>query len=413
MGVVETVVALSVFLIGMGALEHYTRSSRLPYVCWVLLAGIAYGLLRRGLIPGLPPVQELLSPDVVLYVFLPLLIFDSSRKLDLKNAKQVVVQSFLLATLGIVVNMFVMAGIVYGVAHTVGSAIGWMDVLLLCGIMSATDPVAVGTVFRVFPIPERLRMVIEGESLLNDGTTVILFILLSKIVIEHHSFHLIPSLAIFLVAIVGAVLIGMGFGLTGSWLLRRWHALDDHFIAPLFPIVFVYLAFVLAQAKFEISGVVAVMTATLAFRVLFNRLRPEEIPAKEEQQRYCGLWDFLADLANVILFFILGVEIGILVHPTPFWVVPTGIIALVVARAVVVYGFAAAFRPTRFRFPLSWLHVLNLGGLRGALCVALVLLIPRDYPYRGIFLYLALSMSLFTLLVNPLAMYSYLKKTGL
>ena len=413
MSIVESVVSLSLFLIAIGALEHYTRNSRLPYVCWVVLAGIGYGLLERSLLPVLPPMQRLLSPDIVLYVFLPLLIFDSSRKLDLENSKSVAVQSFLLATAGIVLNMFVMGGIVYGLAHLFGSRIGWIDVLLLCGIMSATDPVAVGTVFKVFPIPERLRMVIEGESLLNDGTTVILFMLLEKIVIDHHAFHLLPAIAAFMIAIVGAVLIGAVFGLGGSFLLRRWHALNDRFIAPLFPILFVYLAFVLAQGQFDISGVVAAMTATLVFRVVFNRLRPEDVPAKEEVTRYRGLWDSLADLANVFLFFVLGVEIGILAHPSPLWVIPSGIVALVLARAVVVYGFGALFWPTRLRFSMSWLHVLNMGGLRGALCAALVLLIPRDYPHRAVFLYMALSMSLFTLMVNPLAMRSYLGKANL
>ena len=410
MNVTEAVVALSLFLIGLCALEHYTRNSRLPYVCWVLLGGLGYGLLVKGPCPKLPPMQDLLSPDIVLYVFLPLLIFDSSRKLDLDAAREVALPAFLLATVGIVFNMFVMAGPIYGVAHLLGSPIGWMDVLLLCAIMSATDPVAVGTIFRLFPIPEKLRMLIEGESLLNDGTTVILFMLLSKMVLEHQSVPMAAALGLFGVAIAGAVLVGAAFGLAGSWLLRRWTALSDRFIAPLFPILFVYLAFVTAQARFEISGVVAAMTATLTFRFVFNRLRPEEIPSEKEREAYRGLWDFLGDLANVFLFFTLGTEMGIRTGGLPHWIVPTGIAALVLARGATVYAFGAVLRPTRMRMPMPWQHVLNAGGLRGALCAALVLLIPRDYPYRDTFLYVALSMSLFTLVVNPLVMRAYLER---
>jgi CPA1 family monovalent cation:H+ antiporter len=409
MGIVEGVVALSIFLIALCALEHYTRNSRLPYVCWVLLAGLAYGVLSRTFLLKLPPMQKLLSPDIVFYIFLPLLIFDSSRKLDLKASKEVAVPSFLLATVGIVLNMFVMASLIYAATRLFGISIGWMDLLLLCGIMSATDPVAVGTVFKVFPIPEKLRMLIEGESLLNDGTTVILFMLLSKMVLGGESIHLLSALGIFSIAILGAVLIGIAFGAAGSWLLRRWNALSDHFIAPLLPLLFCYLAFALAQATFDISGLVAVMAETITFRIIFNRLRPEEIPAEEERERYRGLWDFLADLANVFLFFVLGVEMGIQTATPSFWVVPAGIIALLLARSATVYTLGALFLSA----PKSWLHVLNIGGLRGALCAALVLMIPHNYPYRNIFLYLALCMSLFTLIVNPLVMRGYLKKADL
>lgn len=413
MSVVEAVVAMSVFLIGLCALEHYTRNSRLPYVCWVLLAGLVYGFLLRGPLPNLPPLQHLLSPDIVLYVFLPLLIFDSSRKLGIESSKEVALPSFLLATLGLVLNMFVMAGILYGFAKIIGFTIGWIDVLLLCGIMSATDPVAVGSVFKVFPIPLKLRMLIEGESLLNDGTTVIIFMLLRNIVLDGKHFSLLPTVGMFTVSIVAAAAIGIIFGFVGFWLLRRWRALNDNFIAPLLPLLFVYLAFALAQAQFEISGVIAVVAATLTFHVIFNRLDSNEVPPEKEKDRYFSLWGFLNDMANVLLFFVLGVEMGLHTGRIAHFIVLVGILALFVARAVTVYGFGALARSSSMRLPLSWQHVLNIGGLRGALCAALVLMMPHDYQYRGLFLYIALSLSLFTLIVNPLLMRAYLKKADL
>ena len=413
MSVVTAVVAMSIFLIGLCALEHYTRKSRLPYVCWVLLSGLVYGLLLRGPLPNLPPMQLLLSPDIVLYIFLPLLIFDSSRKLGVKSSEEVALPSLLLATFGLIVNMFVMAGIIYGIAHIFKVAIGWKDILLLSGIMSATDPVAVGTVFQVFPIPKKLRMLIEGESLLNDGTTVIIFMLLSEIVMDGKHFRLLPAIGMFSMAILGAVAIGVVFGAVGSWLLRRWNALNDRFVAPLMPVLLSYLAFALAQARFEISGVIAVLSATLTFHVVFNRLRPDEAPSQKDKERYIALWDFLGDMANVILFFVLGIEMGIQTGGLAHWVVVSGIVALVVARSVTIYGFGFLVRSTSMRIPLSWQHVMNIGGLRGALCAALILMIPRDYQFRGVFLYIALSLSLFTLIVNPLLMRSYLKKADL
>ena len=415
MSVIAAVTAISIFLIGLCALEHYTRNSILPYVCWVLLAGVGYGLLLSGPLPQLPPLQSMMSPDVVLYIFLPLLIFDSSRKLDLKTSQEVALPSFLLASFGIVVNMFVMGGITYGISRFFHITIGWLDILLLCGIMSATDPVAVGTVFQVFHIPKKLRMLIEGESLLNDGTTVIVFMLLSGVVLNGKEFHLVASVGFFSIAVAGAAAIGVVFGLVGSVLLRSWQAFSDHFIAPLLPILFIYLAFATAQAGFDISGVIAVMAATITFRVVFNNLRRDESPSENEKERYVSLWDFLAVMANVLLFFVLGVEMGMRMKlgGLPHWVVPAGITALIIARVVVIYGFGLLIRPTRMRVELPWLHVMNIGGLRGALSVALVLMIPLDYYYRDVFLYVALSMCLFTLIVNPLVMRIYLKNADL
>jgi CPA1 family monovalent cation:H+ antiporter len=208
-------------------------------------------------------------------------------------------------------------------------------------------------------------------------------------------------------------MIGIAFGAVGLWLLRRWHALSDRFVTPLLPILFAYLAFALAQARFEISGVIAVLTATFTFHVFFNRLTTQEKPSQSDKERYFALWDFLADMANVMLFFVLGIEMGIQPVGFAYWVMPVGIVALIAARSVTVYGFGILVRPTSMRMPLSWQHVMNIGGLRGALCAALVLMIPHDYKYRSVFLFLALSMSLFTLIVNPLVMRSYLKKAAL
>jgi CPA1 family monovalent cation:H+ antiporter len=239
--------------------------------------------------------------------------------------------------------------------------------------------------------------------------------ILSGIVLDGKEFHLLESIGFFSMAIAGAAAIGVVFGLAGSVLLRSWHAFSDHFIAPLLPILFIYLAFAMAQAGFEISGVIAVMAATITFRVIYIHLHRDESPSEKERERYLGLWDFMAGLANVLLFFVLGVEMGIRIQigGLPHWAVPAGIAALIIARVAVIYGFGLLTRSTRMRVELPWLHVMNIGGLRGALSVALVLMIPLDYHYRDVFLYMALSMSLFSLIVNPLVMRIYLKKADL
>ena len=406
MGLVHGIVAACLFLLLLSAIEHHFRRSKLPYLCWMVLFGMGYGMIQIQMGKAIPDLR--LDPDVILYCFLPLLIFDSARKIELKTAEAVALPSILLATVGVVLSMFVMA-----VPVSMATDLPWMDILLFTGIMSATDPVAVSAIFKEFPLPRRLRMLVEGESLLNDGTAVILYTLLGKQVLQGEILTL-PSVSVFLLLSTGsAVLIGICAGLGGAWLLKRWKALKDHFIGPMLPLLVVYLVFCVTQYSLDFSGVIAVLCATMTIRVMFFRYWMHDLPKRCELEFYDELWDFIGSLANAVLFFLLGVEIGSNLGDLGWTMILVGILALVLSRSVVVYAFGVVFRLMKLDVPLSWLHVLNIGGLRGALPVALVLMLPVDYPYRNAFLGGALSMGVFTLVFHPLAMRAYLKRSDL
>lgn len=402
-GIVQGLVFTCLFLIGLCAVEHHFRFSRLPYICWMVLFGALYGIVNQTLLPGLPGLK--LSPDIILYIFLPVLIFDSSRKLNLGMARAEVVPATVLATAGILVSMVVMA-----IPLKLVTGRAWQDVLFFAAIMSATDPVAVAAVFKQFAIPEKLKTLIEEESLLNDGTVIILFMLMGGKVLEGKSIASEHGLLVFIASIGGAILLGALTGWGGAWLMRKWKALKDHFIGPLLPLIIVYLTFCLAQAVLEISGVIAVMSATIVLRLSYRRFQRDEMPSQVDTEFYRDFWEFLGNLANAVLFFMLGVEIGAHYYDINWMVMPGVIIALLVSRSVVVYGFGALFRAGGLRLPMPWQHVMNLGGLKGALSVALILMIPESYPFRNLFLCAALAMCLFTLIANTLALRVYLKK---
>jgi CPA1 family monovalent cation:H+ antiporter len=404
MGLVKGLVFVCLFLIGLCAVEHHFRFSRLPYICWVVLFGALYGILNTSVWPGLPRFH--LSADVILFIFLPVLIFESSRQLDLAMARTEAIPAFVLATAGVLISMGVMA---VPLRFLTGGS--WSDVLFFSAIMSATDPVAVAAVFKQFSIPEKLKTLLEGESLLNDGTTVIIFMLLSGKVLDGKSILAEHGVLVFAISVIGAVLLGALTGWGGALLIRKWKALKDNFIGPLLPLLIVYLTFCLAQASLELSGVIAVMSTTITMRLCYARFRPDEIPSEIQIEFYRGFWEFLGELANAVLFFMLGVEIGVHYYEISWLAMPGVIAALLLSRSVVVYGFGALFREGGIRLPRPWLHVLNMGGLKGALSVALVLMIPEEYPYRNRFLCAALAMSLFTLIANTLALRVYLRKT--
>lgn len=406
MNLVSGLVFVCLFLIALCAITHYFRNSPLPVVCWIVLFGMGYGVVQKYTLTELPWIH--LSPDVILYIFLPVLIFDSSRKLHEKEAQAVAIPSGILASLGILLSMFVMAAVIQPFAE-----VPWIHLLFFSAIMSATDPVAVAAIFHVFPVPERLKMLVEGESLINDGTVVILFSLLYGQVIEGHELMFAKGLMEFLLSVVAAVVMGVVTGWLCVVLMRKWGALKNHFIAPLMPLLFVYLVFCSAQAWLDVSGVIAVLAATLTMKLTVKKFPQEELPNAELLGFYRGFWDFLGELANAVLFFILGAEIGS--HSADFhWKLTfLSLGALLVSRSVVVYLFGVIFKIARFQIPASWMHVLNLGGLKGALSVALILMIPRDYEYRDVFLLSALVMCIFTLVVNTLGLRIYLKKADL
>lgn len=406
MDVVHGLVFVCVFLIGLCAIAHYFRNSPLPVVCWFTLFGMAYGIIRKAAVPGLPDLH--VEPDVILYIFLPILIYDSSRGLRLHVARAVAARASILATLGILASMFVMA-----LAIAPFTSIPWIDLLFFSAIMSATDPVAVAAVCKVFPIPEKLKMLIEGESLLNDGTTVILFSLLFGRVVEGHELLFREGVLKFALAVGGAVALGVAAGWGCMALTRRWNALRDHFIGPLMPLIFVYLVFCAAQAGLDLSGVIAVMAATITMKLVAFKYPRAELPDPGQREFYRGFWDFLGELANAVLFFMLGAEIGNHSNEIAWRLLCISLAGLIVARGVVVYGFGAAFNLMGMKTPWAWLHMLNLGGLKGALSVALILMIPREYAYREVFLLAALVMCLFTLVVNTLGLRVYLNKANL
>ncbi len=221
------------------------------------------------------------------------------------------------------------------------------------------------------------------------------------------------GISVFVLSIAGAVLLGGLMGWGGTWLMRRWKALKDHFIGPLLPLLIVYLTFCLAQAALDISGVIAVMATTLTIRLVFRRAKVIDALTHCEIEFYREFWTFFGNLANAVLFFMLGAEIGSHYYDINWLVMPGVIAALLFSRSVVVYGFGALFRLIGIRLPAAWQHVLNLGGLKGALSVALILMIPEEYAYRHLFLCAALAMCLFTLIANTLTLQVYLKKADL
>ncbi len=148
--ITDVILYICVFLFGVSAIQHYFRKSLIPQVCWVLLAGVLYGVATSNFDLILPQLK--ITPDIVLYVLLPVLIFDSSRTIPVKTLNQVLFQAGFYATIGVLVTMFLIA-----IPFSFITGIPFLDAIFLGAIMAATDPVAVGAIFKNFSFPERLK----------------------------------------------------------------------------------------------------------------------------------------------------------------------------------------------------------------------------------------------------------------
>ena len=349
---------LFILLVAIGV-AIIARRLRLPYTVGLLGAGIVLGLVRSG--PHLA-----FTRDLVFLVLLPPLVFEAAINIDWPELKRDLIPVLLLATVGIAVAAAVVAGGMFKFA-------GWpmTSAVVFAMLISATDPVSVIATLKEFGIQGRLRLIIESESLLNDGTAAVGFSLaLAWSMGEPQS--ALGGFGGFLFAAGGGVAIGFLIGQLGLIVAGRT---EDHLLEISITIAMAYGSFLLAEQG-HMSGVLAALAAGLVAgntgtRVAFS-------PAAHEALE--TFWEVLAFLANSAVFLLMGVRLSSV--PLVSYVVPTviAIVFVLVGRAIAVYAFGALFSQSRWKISFPTQHVLVWGGLRGALALALVLGIPDNFP---------------------------------
>ena len=173
-----------------------------------------------------------------------------------------------------------------------------------------------------------------------------------------------------------------------------------------------YLTFLLAEGLLHVSGVIAVVAATLTLMTLHRRAEHTTPDHAHSDLFFNRFWQFVATLVNAILFFALGAMIG--THPwdLAWYAVPALIVLMLIGRSVGVYGGSWLLAGSRWRVPLTWQHVLNAAGLKGALSVALLMLLPDDYEHRPAFICAAFALVLFTFVAHPVAARWYIRRSA-
>jgi len=345
------------FLLLLGIMAALLRlfSQRAPVVPYQVILAAAGIIL--GLIPGLPLPK--IGPELLLLAFVPGLVFEAALSLDLQELRKQAVAVGLLATAGVFIGTFLLAiaaHYVFGL-DGIGSAV-------LAAIVATTDPVAVVSVLRRLRVPGGLTAIMEGESLFNDGTGVAVFtaVLAS---IAGGAFSPSDATIRFLLITVGGTAVGLIVGTAAVLLLRRAHEAELEILTTLVAAYGSYLA----ADLLHFSGVVAVVVAGLEVARFGRRA------GRMKGTQLLGFWSLLAFVLNAILFVLVGSRLPTteLIRVLPL---AAGLyVAMVAVRAVPVFGLLAISDPSAATIKWSWRFLTFWGGLRGALSVALALVV--------------------------------------
>jgi len=413
--------------IGTGV-KHFLHKSPIPYTVTLLIIGLALGGLNRmgyfeyfhigTLDLSMAFISESISwagtinPHLILYVFLPVLIFEAAFALDVHTFQKSFGNALILAVPGILVAMLLTAIIAMGIS---GSGLGlsswdWTVALMFGAVISATDPVAVVSLLKELGASKKLRTLIESESLLNDGTAIVLFMVF-LLGLTGASTGGSPIFEFFRVAF-GGIILGAVIGYIVIYWVKR--VFNDALFEITVIISAAFLTFFIAEHFLHVSGVLGLVTLGLLMAGTGRtRISPEVWHFLHE------FWELAAFLANTLIFIIVGVVIAsqIVFTGTDFVILGIIYIGIHVVRAIVIGMFYPIMRKIGYGVTVKDSVVAWWGGLRGAIGLALALIIAEEtkipLDIRNQFLFLTAGIVILTSLINATTVKIVVNKLGL
>lgn len=385
--------SVGVLLLVACVIAMISRRLGLPY---------SVGLVAAGLLIALFPYtpQFPLSRDLIFNIFLPPLVFEAALQLSWREFRRELPLTLTLAFAGVALASGIIGA---GMHYALGWS--WIGAALFAVLIAATDPVAVIAAFKEMKAEKRLCILVESESLLNDGVVAVGFAVLAGIAAgaSASAGTIVPT---FLWTLFGGILIG---GAVAGLILLLAGRTTDHLVEITLTAIAAYGSFLLAEG-FHASGVLASLTAGL----VVGNLGQMGAISDEGRPHVISAWEFFAFLANSFVFLLIGIqEAAIPVDQLGYLTAGAAILLVLLGRAVAVYPLASLFGATQLKASLPYQHVLFWGGLRGALALALALTVPPTVPERDAIIISAFIVVAFSIFVQGLTMPRLVRHFGL
>ncbi|HPH29230.1 MAG TPA: Na+/H+ antiporter [Pseudomonadota bacterium] len=391
-------VFISLFAVAT-AVALAARWLKIPYTVALVVAGLLLGTTRVINAPHL-------TKELLYAIFLPGLVFEAAFHLDFHKFWQNKLAIHALAVPGVAAAI----GITAVLLQPAASALHFVDgftmkhALVFAALIAATDPIAVVALFKTLGAPKRLAVLVEGESLLNDGTAVVFFtLILGAVTGDSLS---IGGAVVDFVRVVGlGTLVGVLVGYLASKLTQR---VDDPMIEITLTTIAAYGSFIIAE-HFHLSGVIA----TVAAGMLCGNYGARTGMSPSTRIAVESFWEYVAFALNSIVFLLIGFEVHLSALLLSWKMILVAYLAVTLGRAALIYAVTWLLRRTRETLPWSWSAVLTWGGLRGGLSMVLVLALPRDFPHRDLLVTMTFGVVLISILLQGLSMGPLLRKLGL
>jgi len=395
-------VIVALLLLGV-AVAAVSKRGRLPFTVLLVLAGVGLAQLAAHGPAFLAPFADYrISPDVILFVFLPTLIYESAFNMEARQLRRNLGPVLVLAVPGLLFSTTIIGAIVSAL-----TPIPFPAALVLGAILSATDPVAVISIFRRLGAPKRLTILVEGESLFNDATSIVVAGILLDVAMRGMTGGVaLHGVTGFFVVFFGGMAVGVTLAGVCGWLLGRVRR--DAFIELTLTTILAYASFLIAEHLLHVSGVMATVMAGLTMGAWG---RTKISPAVEVQLHQ--FWTMLAETANVLIFLLVGLSMDLAVFVGSIGMLTCVAGAMLISRAAVIFGLVPL--ACRLSDPVDrrYQTVMFWGGLRGAIALAIVLQLPDAFEYKQTFFSLVAGAVLFTLLVQGLTIETLVRRLGL
>ena len=404
---VNSILAVASLLFLSSVIAASLKKIRLPYTVILTIVGVLLSLLAKNVeIFSFLNVLEL-SPELIFYIFLPVLIFESAYNIKLLELKDNIVTISILAIVSLSISAFLIGFLLHYFLGFVGIMVPFMITLLFGALISATDPVAVLALFKEIRVPKRLYLLFEGESLFNDGTAVVLFqIIFSSAMLGGISvFSAINGISEFFYMIVVSVIFGAFMGYFFSFVIGKIR--NNFTIEITLTLILAHVTFIIAEYFLHVSGIIATVFAGLMIGSYGrSKISP---PVRDLMEKF---WLYGAFVVNSLIFLLIGLSIKNINFVEFILASFIGIIVVLLARTISVFAvfpFINKFSKEE-KTPFKWQIILSWGGLRGALALAIALLLPLDFEFRDFFLTLTLSVIFFTLIVQATSIKALIRK---